>query len=254
MKARLAWAIASIAVGVGLVLLWQLIADMKILSPAFFPGPDRTWKAFTRAAASGDLAPRVYATVWRMLIGWALASVLGVLLGSLIGSSPRLRTLLGPMLEFLRPLPASATIPIFIVMLGLTNAMVLMVVAFGALWPMLLGTVHGFEAVEPRLYEVARVLHLSKMSVILKIALPSALPDILSGLRLSLTVALILTVVCEMLVGVDGLGSWTLISARAFRSPDLYAGVFLLGIIGYLGASILTMVSNRLLVWKARTP
>ena len=254
MKARIAWAIASMAVCVALVLLWQVIADMKILSPAFFPGPDRTWKAFTRAAASGDLAPRVYATVWRMLIGWALASVLGVLLGSLIGSSPRLRRLLGPMLEFLRPLPASATIPIFIVLLGLTNAMVLTVVAFGALWPMLLGTVHGFEAVEPRLYEVARVLHLSKASVIWKIALPSALPDILSGLRLSLTVALILTVVCEMLVGVDGLGSWTLISARAFRSPDLYAGVFLLGIIGYLGASILTMVSNRLLVWKARSP
>jgi sulfonate transport system permease protein len=254
MKARIAWAIASMAVCVALVLLWQIIADMKILSPAFFPGPDRTWKAFTRAAASGDLAPRVYATVWRMLIGWALASVLGVLLGSLIGSSPRLRRLLGPMLEFLRPLPASATIPIFIVLLGLTNAMVLTVVAFGALWPMLLGTVHGFEAVEPRLYEVARVLHLSKASVIWKIALPSALPDILSGLRLSLTVALILTVVCEMLVGVDGLGSWTLISARAFRSPDLYAGVFLLGIIGYLGASILTMVSNRLLVWKARSP
>jgi ABC-type nitrate/sulfonate/bicarbonate transport system permease component len=254
MKARIAWAIASIAVGVVLVLLWQIIADMKILSPAFFPGPDRTWKAFTRAAASGDLAPRVYATVWRMLIGWALASILGVLLGSLIGSSPRLRRLLGPMLEFLRPLPASATIPIFIVLLGLSNAMVLTVVAFGALWPMLLGTIHGFEAVEPQLYEVARVLHLSKAAVILKIALPSALPDILSGLRLSLTVALILTVVCEMLVGVDGLGSWTLISARAFRSPELYAGVFLLGIIGYLGASILTMVSSRLLAWKARSP
>jgi ABC-type nitrate/sulfonate/bicarbonate transport system permease component len=254
MKTRIAWTIASIAVGVVLVLVWQIVADMKILSPAFFPGPDRTWKAFLRAAASGDLAPRVYATVSRMLMGWALASVLGVLLGSLIGSSPHLRRLLGPMLEFLRPLPASATIPIFIVLLGMSNAMVLTVVAFGALWPMLLGTVHGFEAVEPRLYEVAKVLHLSKASVILKIALPSALPDILSGLRLSLTVALILTVVCEMLVGVDGLGSWTLISARAFRSPDLYAGVFLLGIIGYLGASILTMVSNRLLAWKARSP
>jgi ABC-type nitrate/sulfonate/bicarbonate transport system permease component len=254
MKARIAWAIASIAVGVALVLLWQIVADMKILSPAFFPGPDRTWKALARAAASGDLAPRIHATLWRMLIGWAFASIVGVVLGSLIGSSPRLRRLLGPTLEFLRPLPASATIPIFIVLLGLSNAMVLTVVAFGALWPMLLGTIHGFEAVEPRLYEVARVLQLSKVSVILKIALPSALPDILSGLRLSLTVALILTVVCEMLVGVDGLGSWTLISARAFRSPDLYAGVFLLGIIGYLGASILTMVSNKLLAWKTRSP
>ncbi|MGA7805216.1 ABC transporter permease [Bradyrhizobium sp.] len=254
MKARIAWAVASIAVGVVLVLLWQMVADLKLLPQAFFPAPDRTWKAFTRAAASGDLAPRIYATVWRVLIGWALASLLGVLLGSVIGSSPWLRRLLGPTLEFLRPLPASATIPVFIVLLGLSNAMVLTVIAFGALWPMLLGTVHGFEAVEPRLYEVARVLHLSRLLVILKIALPSALPDILSGLRLSLTIALILTVVCEMLVGVDGLGSWTLISARAFRSPDLYAGVLLLGIIGYLGATVLTLVSNRLLAWKTRSP
>jgi ABC-type nitrate/sulfonate/bicarbonate transport system permease component len=117
---------------------------------------------------------------------------------------------------------------------------------------MLLGTVHGFQTVEPRLYEVARVLHLSKASVIFKIALPSALPDILSGLRLSLTVALILTVVCEMLIGVDGLGSWTLISARAFRSADLYVGVILLGLVGYVGASALSVVSDRLLVWKLR--
>ncbi|HMJ27789.1 MAG TPA: ABC transporter permease [Xanthobacteraceae bacterium] len=250
MKARVAWNLASIAVVVAIIMLWQMVADTKILSPAFFPGPDRTWKALTRAAISGDLAPRIYATVWRMLIGWMLASVLGILLGSLIGSSERLRRFLGPTLEFLRPLPASATIPVFIVLLGLSDAMVLSVVAFGALWPMLLGTVHGFQAVEPRLYEVARVLHLSRLAVIFKIALPSAMPDILSGLRLSLTVALILTVVCEMLIGVDGLGSWTLISARAFRSADLYAGVLLLGLIGYLGATALAVLSRRLLVWK----
>jgi ABC-type nitrate/sulfonate/bicarbonate transport system permease component len=250
MKARVAWNLASIAVVVAIIMLWQMVADTKILSPAFFPGPDRTWKALTRAAISGDLAPRIYATVWRMLIGWMLASVLGILLGSLIGSSERLRRFLGPTLEFLRPLPASATIPVFIVLLGLSDAMVLSVVAFGALWPMLLGTVHGFQAAEPRLYEVARVLHLSRLAVIFKIALPSAMPDILSGLRLSLTVALILTVVCEMLIGVDGLGSWTLISARAFRSADLYAGVLLLGLIGYLGATALAVLSRRLLVWK----
>jgi ABC-type nitrate/sulfonate/bicarbonate transport system permease component len=117
---------------------------------------------------------------------------------------------------------------------------------------MLLGTVHGFEAVEPRLYEVARVLRLSRLAIIFKIALPSAMPDILSGLRLSLTVALILTVVCEMLVGVNGLGSWTLISARAFRSADLYTGVILLGFIGYIGSLLISILSDRLLIWKLR--
>jgi sulfonate transport system permease protein len=250
MKTRIAWHLASVLVLLVLIFGWQRIADARLLSPAFFPGPDRTWIALTRAFSSGDLAPRIFATVWRMTVGWALASLLGVALGALIGSLPGLRRMLGPTLEFLRPLPASATIPIFIVLLGLSNAMVLSVIAFGAVWPMLLATIHGFEAVEPRLYEVARVLHLSKAATVFKIALPSALPDILSGLRLSLTVALILTVVCEMLVGVDGLGSWTLVSARAFRSPDLYAGVILLGLIGYAGASLLALLANRILVWK----
>lgn len=253
MKGRLIWNVASILVGVLIVIGWQIVADAKIVSPAFFPGPDRAWNAFANAWAAGEIAPRVLATVWRMLCGWAIASVLGIFLGAMIGSSAFLRRLFGPTLEFLRPLPASATIPIFIVLLGLSNAMVFLVIAFGALWPMLLGTMHGFAAVEPRLYEVARVLHLSRLAVIWKIALPSALPDILSGLRLSLTVALILTVVCEMLVGVDGLGSWALISARAFRSGDLYAGVVLLGLIGYVGSSLISIASSRLLVWKRRS-
>ncbi|WP_252721333.1 ABC transporter permease, partial [Acinetobacter baumannii] len=88
---------------------------------------------------------------------------------------------------------------------------------------MLLATIHGFAAVEPRLYEVARSLNLSRLETIFKIALPSAMPDILAGMRISLTVALILSVVCEIVAGLNGLGQWILISARMFRAPDLFA-------------------------------
>jgi ABC-type nitrate/sulfonate/bicarbonate transport system permease component len=124
------------------------------------------------------------------------------------------------------------------------------VIAFGAIWPMLLATVHGFAAVEPRLYEVARILHLSRAAVIFKIALPSALPDIVAGLRLSLTIALILAVICEMIAGLDGLGNWVLLSARMFRSPDLFAGVILLGAIGFGGALALNVAERYLLAWR----
>ena len=93
---------------------------------------------------------------------------------------------------------------------------------------------------------------MSQASVIWKIALPSSLPDILAGMRLSLTVSLILDGGRRNAVGVDGLGSWILISARTFHSADLYAGVVLLGLVGYVGASALSIVSDRLLVWKLR--
>jgi sulfonate transport system permease protein len=244
------WRVLSFLVAAGFVALWQAIANARLVSPVFLPGPDRAWNALVRGLTEGDLMAKVIGTLEHMAFGWLVASLAGVALGALIGSSPRVRPYITPTLEFLRPLPVSAIIPVAIAFFGLSQTMALFVIAFGAIWPMLLATVHGFAAVEPRLYEVARSLHLSRMAVIFKIGLPSASPDILAGMRLSVTVALILAVVCEILAGLDGLGHWILISARTFRSADLFAGVILLGVIGYLTALIVALVERKLLVWR----
>src|SRR3954469_828556 len=248
--AQWCWRLGSFAVAAGFVALWQLGANRKLVSPVFLPGPDRAWASLVRGFTSGDLLAKTLGTLEHMAYGWLAASMLRIALGAMIGSSKTMRSYVAPSLEFLRPLPASAIIPVAIALFGLTQGMALFVIAFGAIWPMLLATVHGFAAVEPRLYEVARALHMSRLAVILKIALPSASPDILSGMRLSLTVALILSVVCEMLAGLDGLGHWILLSARAFRSADLFAGVILLGAIGYATALMMSAVERRLLVWR----
>jgi sulfonate transport system permease protein len=245
------WRAVSFIVAAGFVGLWQVIANLRLVSPVFLPGPDRAWASLLHGFASGDLWGKLLGTLQHMAYGWFAASIGGIALGAMIGSSKIMRSYVAPSLEFLRPLPVSAIIPVAIAMLGLTESMALFVIAFGAVWPMLLATVHGFAEVEPRLYEVARSLHLSRLAVIFKIALPSASPDILSGMRLSLTVALILSVVCEILAGLDGLGHWVLLSARSFRSADLFAGVILLGAIGYVTALMMSMVERRLLKWRA---
>jgi sulfonate transport system permease protein len=249
MKAIL-WRLASLAVAAGFAAAWQFVANYKLVSPVFLPGPDRAWAALVHGLVASNLAVKLGGTVEHMLEGWLLASIAGIALGALIGSSRAMRAYVGPLLEFLRPLPASAVIPLAIAIFGFSQAMALGVIAFGAIWPMLLSTVHGFAAVEPRLYEVARALHLSRLQVIAKIALPSAMPDILAGLRLGLTVALILAVVCEMIAGLDGLGQWVLLAARSFHSPDLFAGVILLGAVGFTGATLLNIVERRLLAWQ----
>ena len=251
-KSRALWLLASFLLAALFVWIWQLVADYKLVNPVFLPGPDRAWTALVRGFTTGDLGLKFLATVERMFWGWLIASLVGIGLGAAIGVSPRLRAYLTPMLEFLRPLPASATIPVAIAILGLSDGMVLAVIAFGAVWPVLLATIHGFSAVEPRLYEVGRALGLSRAAVIGKIALPSASPDILAGMRLGLTVALILSVVCEMIAGRDGLGNWILLAARSFRAPDLYAGVILLGVLGYLTAIAIGLLEARLLVWRHR--
>lgn len=246
----IAWFLASLATAALLVLAWHFIAEARLVSPVFLPSPEKTWRALVNGLRSGALADNIFETVYRMALGWVTASLIGIGLGALIGTSPRARALLGPMLEFMRPLPASAVIPVAIALLGLSDGMVLAIVAFGSLWPMLLATVHGFSSVEPALYEVSKILNMSRAETIFKIALPSSMPDILAGLRLGLTVSLILAVVGEMLASRSGLGQWILLSGRAFRSPDLFAGVVLLALVGLASGLLLMAIELRLLRWR----
>jgi ABC-type nitrate/sulfonate/bicarbonate transport system permease component len=243
------WA-GSAAVTLLLVLAWGLAAQMKWISPVFLPSPLATLASLLEGWRSGELARLTAGTIERMILGWLLASLLGIALGVAIGVSPALRAWLQPSLEFIRPLPASALVPVAIALFGLSPAMVLFVIAFGAIWPVLLATVHGFASIEPRLQEVARMLGLSRNAFILKIGLPNALIDALSGIRLSLTISLILAVVGEMLTSQDGLGSTILQAARSFRAADLFAGVVLLGLIGFASSLLLDALERSLLRWR----
>jgi ABC-type nitrate/sulfonate/bicarbonate transport system permease component len=152
------WLIASFAVGCAFIGLWQLIANAKLVSPVFLPGPDRAWSALVSGFAFGDLDAKLLGTVRRMIVGWFLASLAGIALGAIIGISKTARAYLQPTLEFLRPLPSSAVIPVAIALFGRSELMVLSAIGFGALLPTLLATIHGFSAVEPRLYEVSASL------------------------------------------------------------------------------------------------
>ncbi|HTR14279.1 MAG TPA: ABC transporter permease [Roseiarcus sp.] len=250
----LAWRAAGLVVLALMVAIWGEIAALKFVSPVFLPSPARAWAALWNGFAHADLAAKAAGTIRHMLGGWLVASVLGVAIGAIVGSSATARAYIGPTLEFLRPLPASAVIPVAIAMFGLTPEMALGVIGFGSIWPALLAAVHGFAAVEPRLTEVERALGLSRWQGIAKISLPSATPDILAGLRLGLTVSLILAVVCEMIAGLDGLGQWVLLAARAYKSADIFAGVIMLGAIGVVSNAAIGFVEARLLRWRAPQP
>jgi ABC-type nitrate/sulfonate/bicarbonate transport system permease component len=247
---RLRDTLGSLALLAALLGLWWLAAHGQWVNRAFLPTPEATLAQLAAGLGGGDLAGQTAATLGRMLAGWLLASALGVLLGALIGSSAAARAWLQPMFELIRPLPASAVLPLAIALFGLSSGMVLAVVAFGAMWPVLLATLHGFAAVHTRLREVAASLQLSRRDFALKIGLPQALPDILAGMRLSMTVSLIVSVVGEMIASQPGLGQAILLAARSFQSPELYAGVLLLGAIGFASNALLAQAEARLLHWQ----
>lgn len=243
---------ASLGVLAGLVGLWQVAAQLELVSPVFFPAPLRSFESLWEQMGTADFWLAFRETVTRMALGFFTASIAGVALGAAIGLSPRLRAYVEPTLELIRPLPASAMIPVFVLLIGLNDRMIVAAIAFSSLWPVLLNTVHGFKTIEPRLIEVARILHLSRLEMVWKIALPNALPDIFAGLRLALTVSLILAVVAEMLAGTVGLGQNITLAARSFRSADLYAGIIVLGAVGYVSNIVLQRAEQYLLRW--RTP
>jgi len=251
MKARATDWIGSVAVLSAVLALWWSASHFQWVSKVFLPTPEATWAALAEGLqAGGTLLEQSLQTLLRMIEGWLLACLAGVVLGALIGTSAAARTWLQPLLEFVRPLPASAIMPLAISIFGLGPNMVLFVVAFGAMWPVLLATVHGFAAVEPRLSEVARCLQMSRAAFIWKMGLPNAMPDILAGMRLALTIALIVAVVGEMIASQSGLGQAILLAARAFRASDLFAGIVLLGLIGFVSNALLAFAEKRLLRWQ----
>jgi len=248
---RFASSAASVAFFVGVLAIWKLASDARVINPLWFPGPDRAFAKLWEWASSGVLWPALGKTVWRMLAGWMTACIVGVLLGAAIASSPIARRLLQPSAEFLRPLPASAVLPIAILVLGLSDAMIVFVVAFGSVWPVLLGAIHGFASLEPRLVEVGRILRLGAWRRAWALQLPGALPDIFAGMRVSIAIALIVTVASEMLSSQPGIGYLMLLAARSFRSADIFAGVIVLGALGFVANAAVQRLEDRWLRWRA---
>ena len=242
--------LGSVAVLLAIIGLWWAASHGGWISRVFLPSPEATLASLEEGLDGGDLWAFTLATTRRMFEGWLLASAVGIAIGALIGMSVNARAYLQPTLEFVRPLPASALLPLAISIFGLNPAMVLFVVAFGAMWPVLLATIHGFASVEPRLAEVSRCLQLSRGAFVCKVGLPNALPDILAGMRLSLTVSLIVAVVGEMIASQPGLGQAILLAARAFRASELFAGIVLLGLVGLASNALLSLAERRLLKWQ----
>jgi ABC-type nitrate/sulfonate/bicarbonate transport system permease component len=242
--------VESAAVLLALMVLWWLASHLQWISKVFLPTPEATMASLVEGLLKGDLLNFTLSTVLRMSLGWGLATALGVGLGALIGSSETVRAWIQPTLELLRPMPASAMLPLAIAIFGLSSGMVLFVVAFGAMWPVLLATVHGFAAMHVRLKEVSQALQLSRSAFVFKLGLPNALPDILAGMRLSLTVSLIVSVVGEMIASQPGLGQAILLAARSFRASELFAGVMLLGLIGFATNTGLALAEKRFLKYQ----
>jgi ABC-type nitrate/sulfonate/bicarbonate transport system permease component len=241
--ALLAWQAATMAAGS--LFFPTPLAILLRMRELWLSGPPQ--HLFLTAAVGGDIVP----SLARMLGGWALAAVAGVALGVAIGRLRLLAEIIDPSLQFLRAVPGPALVPIFLILLGTGTTMRVSLIAFGSVWPILLNTVEGVRTVDPTHLRTAEAFRLPRRARLFRIVLPSALPKIMAGLRVSLAIALILMVISEMIASTNGIGYEITRSLDLFRFTDMWANIVLLAVVGFALNGLFNAVERRVLRWHA---
>lgn len=210
----------------------------------WFSGP--VSHAFLTSTAVGNILP----SLARMAVGLTAAAVAGVALGVALGRSRRVFQYLDPAFQFARAIPPPTLAPVFIVLFHIGDQMQIASIIFSAIWPILLNTADGSRSIDRLQLETARVFKLSAADRLFKIILPATLPKIFAGLRLSLSLSLILMVFSELLPGTaNGIGFELTDAQSRSDLPTMWAGIVLLGVLGYALNSALLLVERRALAW-----
>lgn len=215
----------------------------------YFPPLQEVLVAFQKNWLFARVPLDVVPSLARLLAGYLIAVVVGVLLGIVLGRVPWLRRQAAPIIEFLRAIPPPALLPFTIVAIGVDSSAKVALIAFVCVWPILLNTIDGVAGLEPTMTETARVYHIRTWDDLLHVQLRAASPQIFAGMRTALPLAIILMVISEMVASTDGLGYFVLQAQRTFALADMWSGILLLGILGYLLNLVFTLIERRVLAW-----
>lgn len=233
-----------------ILLVWEAASALDWVDRISVPRVSAIAHSWVATLASGELTKELGPSLWRIFAGFAAAAVIGIGLGLLMGTLSLVYRLLEPITEFVRPIPAAAYIPIAILFLGIGNEMKIFVVFLACLFPILLNTYGGVRGVDSVLIDTGRTFGIPRAKALWQIVLPAALPSILTGMRISLGIALIVAVVAEMITGNSGIGYFILDMQRTFRIAEMFAGIFTLGLLGYLINYAFLLIERHVLRWR----
>ena len=230
------------------LILWEVIA--QLMQSFYFPPPSSVAASFFEDLMTPSyLLDQAVPSLERMFFGYLIAAVAGISIGMLTGSFRSLFETLDPFFEFFRAIPPPIIIPVGILLLGIGDAMKVFVIAFGTFWPVLLNSNDGARSVSQERLDTAAIFGLGRLQTIVRVVFPSALPMIFAGLRIGLSLSLIMMVISEMIGSTNGIGYSILDAQRTFRVKEMYAGIALLGILGYLLNVAFLAVEGRILAW-----
>lgn len=242
-------------------MLWELAGRAGLLSRGILPWPSLAFEGwYVWTFGSSGMGLNAYSGTWvanvqnsakRVFQGYALAILIGVPLGTLIGWSQSVARVLDPTVQALRPIPITAWLPFSIAVFGIRDMGAIFLIAFGAFYPIILNSAHGARDVNKNLIRAALMLGATQTQLFFRVVFPSALPAIFTGLRLGIGVAWTIVIVAEMVAVKSGLGYVLWDAYYVGRMDVVVADMVSIGLLGFLSDRVIVAIENRVLGWKA---
>ncbi|MEZ0351171.1 ABC transporter permease [Mycobacterium sp. pR1184] len=237
------------------VALWQLLTAHNVVAWLRFnrmPAPTQVVDALASRISSGGYYDDLLASLQRILLGFGLAAVVGIALGTLIGRSQTARMTLRPFIEIVRPIPAIALVPLTILLFPSSEQGIVFITFFAAFFPVVVSTIHAMESLPKVWEEAAKTMGAGRLSLLWHVVLPGALPGIFAGLSVAMGVAWICVVSAEMISGQFGIGYYTWQSYGLLDYPGVVVGMISIGALGLMTAWAVERVGRRVNRWLPR--
>ena len=244
--------LSGVSLMIALLALWEISARYGLVQSINWPAFSAVVAALYRNLTTGELPVVIGSTLWVMARGYVIGCGLGIIVGFAIALWRPIRLTVEPTIDILRTIPATAIIPPLIFIFGLGDPLKIFSIAFAIIFPMILNTISGVLSVDTTYLAVARTFGLSRVRTLYRVLFPATLPFIMAGLRTSLGLALVVTVVSEMIAGSGGIGYYLTQMQFALRPADMYAAIIFLAAVAYSLNRLFVMWEARMIHW-ART-
>ncbi|WP_328469063.1 ABC transporter permease [Actinoplanes sp. NBC_00393] len=241
---------------IAVLILWEFASgdpdEGALIDDFYVSKPSQIWEALTGWVEEGVLLEAIWSTVQAMMVGFALGAVLGIVVGIILGSSPVLSGIFRPFLVSLNSIPRLALVPLFILWFGFGLKMKVALVALIVFFLVFYATYEGVRDVEQRLLDVLKVMNASRLTLQMKVRVPSAMAWIIQGLQVSIPYALVAAVTAEIIGSNTGIGYLIQRSAGTFNTAGVFAGIVVLVLVSVVINALVTLLEKRLLRWKPR--
>lgn len=252
--ARRAWPLPapliSITLAIGAVSSWEILSQVGFISPLLAPAPTAVIRALITAFTSGEIGPHILITLYRVVSGILIGGSAGLVMGLLMGTSRRLRDIADPFVAAIHPIPKIAILPVVMALLGIGDRSRIAVISLAVFFPMMINTMNGVLQISQTHLDVARNYGATGIKLFRRVVLPASLPMVLSGLRIAVNLALLITISVEIAGATKGLGALIWISWEVMRIEVLYASLLVIMALGISANLLVRFISDAVAPWS----